>query len=240
KDCSLSGSITDYNNGTYSCLISNTTLNTDPEFVYGYWNVSFNATKDYYNSSEQQFEQNALYIASRPVLTTGTAYISTGNFTNGWGDLWFFQVDVEDDDYTGEQGSLVNVSFWINLTGQWEFYGWQTCSPPCTGINVNALKFNTSFSCSNIGTRYFKFNATDNLYSIDNRFKSESSKQDFSITVDTSSLVIEEGDGSNVNRPGIETVLLKTSITDWSKGGITVGESGINGRIWITKNRTTF
>ncbi|MEM2991212.1 MAG: hypothetical protein QXQ02_08535, partial [Halobacteria archaeon] len=240
KDCSDSGTITDYNNGTYSCLISNSTLNSDPDFVYGYWNVSFNASKDYYNSSEQEFEQNVLYIASRPELTTGSAYISTGNYTNGWGDLWFFEVDVEDDDYTGEQGSSVNVSFWINLTGQWEYYGSEICSPPCTGMGVDALKFDTSFSCENIGTRYIKFNATDNFFSTDSRFKSESSIQDFSISPDSASLTIEQGDGSSVNRLGIETSVLKASIADWSKGGITVTEQGINGRIYITKNRTTF
>ncbi|MEM5855473.1 MAG: hypothetical protein QW472_04125, partial [Candidatus Aenigmatarchaeota archaeon] len=238
KDCSSLGTITDYGNGTYSCLIANSTLHDDPDLIYGYWNVSFNASKDYYNSSEQKFEEKAFYLASRPILTTDSGYVSTGNYTHGWGDLWFFKVDVEDEDYTGEEGSLVNVSFWVNLTGSWEYVGSQLCSPPCTG--TDAIKFNTSFSCENIGTRFFKFNATDNFYRTDKRFKAESTTQEFSIDPDQAALNIEQGDESSVNRPGIETSVLKASIADWSKGGIIVTEQGINGRIYITKNRTTF
>ncbi|MFH1228906.1 MAG: hypothetical protein V1678_00590 [Candidatus Aenigmatarchaeota archaeon] len=240
KDCSDFGDIIDYNNGTYACNITNQTLYTDAELTYGYWNVSFNATKSYYNSSASLLEQNALYIASRPVVASDQSYMSTGNLTTGWGDLWFYEVDVSDSDYSAEQGSLVNVSFWVNRTGQWEYYGSKTCSPPCTGIGIDALKFNTSFDCSDIRTNYYKFNATDNFYASDSRFSAETSSTDFSVTSDTATMTVLQGSGDSVNRDGIDQEQFQVKITDWSKGGRTVTDEGINGTLYITKNRTTF
>jgi hypothetical protein len=237
RECRSIGSVIDFNNGTYACNITNSTLNSNYELTYGYWNVSVNASKQYYNDSLTTQNTNAFYLASRPTLSTYSYYVTTGNYTSGWGDLWQFKVDVDDEDRIGELGSLVNVSLWINKTGDWEYIGSMICTPPCTGSD--ALVFTTSFSCADIGTHTFKFNATDNLFVYDNRLKSESSTQTFTVDKEWADVYILSGDGSSVYRPGYETAILQAYILDWSKGTYAT-DPGIRGYLHITKDRNNF
>jgi hypothetical protein len=123
KDCvedqSPKGQIYYEGGGIYNCTFrADTTGQPEPTWLYGYVNVSVQASKAYYNSSEVNLTINSYYLASRPEITLLSLYTDLG--TAGWGENWHFPVSVEDEDYNAQLGSTVKVYLWLNLTWRLE------------------------------------------------------------------------------------------------------------------------
>ncbi|MEM5766435.1 MAG: Hint domain-containing protein, partial [Candidatus Aenigmatarchaeota archaeon] len=120
--------------------------------VAGYYNITMNASKGYfYNNSIKII--NAFKLVTTPQLNNPTVTPSSG----GWGKFYNYTIAVSD-----ASGETVNVSFWLKKAGgNWEFQDWKTC----TDCSNTVLWFTKSvnFTCNDIGTWFFKFNATDNL-----------------------------------------------------------------------------
>jgi hypothetical protein len=235
KDCSsILGS------GDYNCTFLNTTIGNDPSWNYGYWNVSTNATKDYYNSSPTLTEVNAFYISSKPELSLPTLvpYIDTTYDTYDWGDIWLFNINVEDKDSGGEQGSYVNVSFWINTSVGETYYGSKICvrgvnctdEDPYGPVNFSSIEFVCNRTYSDIGSRSFKFNATDNFGYTDEI------TQDFSIDKDHTYIEDAYSNASSMAREGNEYVRMASKFGDSRKGAISFAD--VNGSVSISKNDT--
>ncbi|MBR9680050.1 MAG: hypothetical protein GOU99_03305, partial [Candidatus Altiarchaeota archaeon] len=116
-----------------------------------------------------------------------------------WGGTEFkFNVTVNS---TGS--SNVTVFLWTgpSFTGPWGLVNQTNYSIPPGGWQE--LNFTTEFSCGDVGTNYFFFNATDFNASFN-----ESTPQSFEITKDTVLMEYTVGHGSTANRSGDQTDLL--------------------------------
>ena len=141
--------VNDLNNGTYNCTFNATDV---PE---GWYNVRMNATNvTYYNSgtSLKQSSFRIIHIWQPPVLEL--SLIHTENDW-GWGENLTFKVNVSD-----VNAEDVNVSLWLSSDNQtWSYVDSKICYN--CGAKTELTFYYKGFSCSDIGTKYFKFNASD-------------------------------------------------------------------------------
>ncbi|RKY29960.1 MAG: hypothetical protein DRP74_07910, partial [Candidatus Omnitrophota bacterium] len=139
----------DEQNGWYNCTWAS------GENTTGYWNVTFYAGKTGYNlgTATQKF-----YLSSTPVLSAAEVIPSNG----GWGrPNYTYTVNVTDVD-----SDTVTVKFWLSKDGgNWQYVATDTC----TNCLNTKLRFNYTYSQSDLGNWSFKFNATDlhdNIYEL--------------------------------------------------------------------------
>ncbi|MCK4968109.1 MAG: hypothetical protein KAS12_03555, partial [Candidatus Aenigmarchaeota archaeon] len=116
----------------------------------GNYNVTTITTKAYHNNNTD-FETSAFKIKSTPKLTSA---IVTPD-TEGWSVLRNFTVNVTDN-----SGDTVTVRLWQAPLGtsDWVEIG---SSKQCVTCSNTTLSWNTTYDCSDIETKKFKFNATD-------------------------------------------------------------------------------
>jgi hypothetical protein len=212
----LCGSVNDEQNGYYNCTF---TTGTGWSGTYGYYNVSMNSTKQYYTNSVTDNRENAFYLATKPELLS-PGYSSSGD--GGWGESWTFTINVKDID-----SGNVNVSLWVNLTGQWQLLNSTIC-PNCASLTSKSFTGH-KFACGNIGPRYFKFNASDQF-----NYTNETTTQSFSIDKDTTTSEYKFGHLANVDRRGETKTLLVVRILDTDNN--TYVSSGFQGRTFVTTN----
>ncbi|MFH0929001.1 MAG: DUF87 domain-containing protein, partial [Candidatus Aenigmatarchaeota archaeon] len=235
-DQTPNGEVVYEGSGNYSCIFRNDTHDSDT-WNYGYVNVTVQADKQYYNSSAMNLDTGSYYLSSEPMITIGAPY---GASSNAWGDGWTFPVsNIVDPDMAGEIGSTINVSLWLNLTGDWESYGSKICVPStgnCSGglLYFDGINFMCNRTYSDVGTNYYKFNITDNFD------YNDSDSSSFAITTDpTFALAASiEGDGDNVAREGTNSIYLAAKFSDELQTEINI--EGVNATIWITENGTHF
>jgi hypothetical protein len=243
KDCvndqNPPGVINYEGSGNYSCIFRDDTHQEPyPIWAYGYVNVSAKAEKQYYNDSVTNLDIGSYYLTSEPSISLGNPLGASA--TTAWGDIWTFPVTITDPDMDGEQGSEINVSFWLNLTGEWEFQESKTCTPSlgsCNGLEFDGIEFMCNRTYSDVGTRYYKFNVTDNLNYTDEE------EDPISITVDPTSPVSPLsltliGDGSSVGREYNDVTYLGLQFRDELKGTINFG--GVNGTVYMSTDGNTF
>ncbi|RLC66620.1 MAG: hypothetical protein DRH97_06160, partial [Chloroflexi bacterium] len=141
------------NNGTYTCNLSSSASAT-----FSRYNVSMDATKTYYNDSNTTNRTDAFWITTGPLMW-GEDTDKAGDI-GGWGETWTFSVHVMDEDRSGYAWESMNVSLWLNMTGDWELYNSTACSGPgCAGDTL--IEFAHVFNCGDQGSKDFKFNVTD-------------------------------------------------------------------------------
>jgi hypothetical protein len=230
--------------GRYNCTFKNTTHADNDDWKYGYVNASVFAEKQYYNASQTILITNSYYLSSRPVIDdVGTPYGQFDFGSTAWGDLWSFSdssnpIDITDADMSGELESTINVSLWINLTGNWEFYGSKICKLPtpgnCSGgsLAFTSINFMCNRTYSDTGTHGFKINVTDNF-----NYTNEKTGT-FTITRDPSSAISAVGDGNSVGREGVSNTYLAAIFYDSIKG--TINFANVNGSLWVTSNGVNF
>jgi hypothetical protein len=137
--------------GFYNCTWDSSGRNVS------YYNVTMLVTKPY-NLNSQDTELNAFKIKSTQVLS--------GAFANpmdeGWSLNRTFYMNVTDnagDNVTAWLWSSTDQSTWTQIGTP------RSCNETCSNTT---LSWNNSYACINLGTIYFKFNATDlegNVYS---------------------------------------------------------------------------
>jgi len=182
-----------------------------------------NATKQYYINSVTENNQNKFYLSSKPDLLSPD-YSSSGD--GGWGETWTFRVNVKDLD-----SGNVNVSLWINLTGSWQLLNSTTCSN-CGSLTQKTFTGH-KFVCGNIGSKSFKFNATDQF-----NYTNETSFQSFTIDKDDTISDYTSGHLSSVNREGSSKSLLVVRIRDVDNSNNYT--EGVQGRIFVTKDYSAY
>jgi len=211
----------DEGNGSYRCMIA-----PDTTWPLGYYNLTINATKQYYNSSATITYVNAFRLVSQPELTSSSvsSYSVEATSDGGWNETWKFSVNLRDlDIWANDQ---INVSLWVNLTGNWQLLN--STLVTATGGTQTIVFEGHRFSPSNIGVRYFKFNASD-IFST----KNETSISSFTITKDEAETYLQPSD-SSVNREDQSKALLRVVVRDLDSG-IYLYE-GVNVSFWITTN----
>ncbi|MCK5043131.1 MAG: hypothetical protein KAR51_03815, partial [Candidatus Aenigmarchaeota archaeon] len=138
-----------YAGGFWSCSISTNFV----DFSKGYYNVTMNASWEYYNPGESTFEE-AFYLFAVPLLENPSV---TPSIPEGWGVERNFSINVTDD-----SADTVTVYLWEKAaSGEWKQIGTPNNCNPCDGT---ILSWAYNYTCSNFSVesaRNFKFNATD-------------------------------------------------------------------------------
>ncbi|MEM7819136.1 MAG: hypothetical protein QW403_03290, partial [Candidatus Aenigmatarchaeota archaeon] len=239
KDCvedqSPKGQIFYEGSGIYNCTFrADTTAQEEPTWLYGYTNVSVQAFKTYYNSSEVNFTINSYYLASKPEITLKTLYTDYG--TSGWGENWHFPVDIEDKDYNAQLGSTINVYFWLNLTGSWQLFASKTCVPAtgnCTNLEFYPVNFTCNRTYSDIGVKGYKVNASDNF-----GYKDEK-EATFTIAQDQADIADVKYSKSIIAREFSDSAWFAALFVDTIRG-LEITYENVSGRIYITTDNSNY
>ncbi|MGB9693661.1 MAG: hypothetical protein ACPLYF_02340, partial [Fervidobacterium sp.] len=208
-------------NGTYNCTFNAT------EAPEGWYNVRMNATNVTYYNNGTSLKPDSFRIIQTwqpPVLENETVLPEQDW---GWGENYTFKVNVSD-----VNAEDVNVSLWFSPDNQsWSYASSQICYD--CGAKTELTFYYKGYSCSDIGTRYFKFNASDAHNSTDRAgINFTLTKDDIEIRyVDAS-----QGNNSWVNRS--ESVLLKVRIYDTDNKSYVLQNT--QGKIWVTKDQVTY
>jgi len=143
---------TDLNNGTYTCLIPASIHST---WELGWYDVQVAVSKQYYNGTTQLFT-NSFFLATKPQFKTNSSnyLLSKVEHVGGWGEIWTFEIGIGDDDW-----NKVNVSLYINLTGNWQLVNSTIISASPTPQLVEFTGH--TFDCGKIGVKDVMFVATD-------------------------------------------------------------------------------
>ncbi|MFZ8804308.1 MAG: hypothetical protein ACO2PO_15165, partial [Candidatus Calescibacterium sp.] len=208
--------VVDYGNGTYSCTIPAYVTKT---WATGWHNISVEVSKMYYNSSTD-FQENAFYLATEPIITPEGFPPITGYSISGdgsWGEVWKFEAWIYDPD-----NDDVNVSLYVNLSSGWVLRN----STIIKAETPQLITFYDTFSCDDIGVRAYKFVATDVWgYSDQKNSTIDIKKDDVSIEYVT-------GAGEQVRREGNNFVIMKVLVRDIDRN-VLVG-AGRNGSLYVT------
>jgi len=214
------GNVTDEGNGNYTCHWNSTGADL------GWYDVTVNATKDYFNYNETFKQDTFLLLEAVNIPPELYEPYVTPN-PGGWGSIFNFSVIAYDQD-----GGNVTVYLWYSnsTTGPWNLVDNDTCIR-CDSNTT--LYFNTSYTCSDIGTMYYFFNATD----WENA--TNTSVENFTIERDEVVVQLYGSDGQYVNREGSETTPLILMVNDTTRNNVSVG-ADVNMTIWVTYDRMNF
>ncbi|RKX21714.1 MAG: hypothetical protein DRP45_12005, partial [Candidatus Zixiibacteriota bacterium] len=225
----------DEGNGWYNCTIPvNAPVTND--WAYGYYNLTMNASKKYYNSSSLFNKKEAFILVSNPEIHALTITSkcdrddidpTCSNF--GWGEVWTFNASIRDPDQSEPSlGEQLNISLYVNVSGGWRLLNSTVRSDLSVWKDVQ-LSFE-DFNCSDRGSRMFLLNITD-IYGYHN-----SSNASQTIQKDTV-YVYRISDPDSIEREGLGTGEFRIRIRDLDND--TYDNVGVNVSFWFTQNSTS-
>jgi hypothetical protein len=209
---------TDLANGTYRTSWDSTGA------PLGWYNISMNSSKAYYNSSFI-IKENSFYLGAKPELANPNVTPKQ----EGWGYNFTFNVSFRD-----LEGDANNITLWkaYSPSGPWYYVD----SKIVSSSTWTEVKFYYTFDCSDYTsgpTIYFKFNATDT-----HGFKEESSIENLTLEKDDVSFYFVEGVGATVPREGDVYTRFTVRVND-SDRNAWVGE-GVQGYFYFTLDGSTY
>ncbi|MCG2724293.1 hypothetical protein L6303_06120, partial [archaeon] len=211
--CSVSADGT----GNYSCTWNVTGA------PGGWYNITNSMNRTYFNSKTTK-NVNAFFHQINPALKGASINKASVPFGSDVAKSQItFTVNVTDDD------DIANVSLWESLdspTGPWTRVEWQTCTD-C--INTAKTFTRTYSACGDIGTWYWKFNATDS-----SELGNETAVSSFEVIRRGVYFTHITGNNTNVSRVGSNITYLTIGAYD-NYTSNTLGD-GIQGYFWITTN----
>jgi len=225
----------EYLPGRFNCTIT-PAQQTGWDMGLGRYNTTINATKQFYTNSLIYIDCTSLALVSNPKIVINTVDASDPNLVDkfGWGETWFFTVNVSDNDQ-GASDFLnfekLNISLWYNLTGNWELVETKFCSGATCAQSYMFNYSSHDFNYTHIGTRQYKFNVTD-IFGYVNE-----SSADITIKADDV-LIGVNTTPTDIGREGTNTTLISFSVYD--DDNKTAGITGINGSIWITTDGSVY
>ncbi|RLF07128.1 MAG: hypothetical protein DRJ60_03355, partial [Thermoprotei archaeon] len=223
--------VTDEGNGYYSCTILATDTAGWPNSYLGYWNVTFNGSKIYYNSSPVRTEENAFVLVTKPQITSYSAVSEEGSTTGGWGETWQFSFTLTDDDLTiTPREDEVNVSLWVNLASGWKLLNSTICTvSPCSYTFIQE----GDFACEDVGVREW------NLTAIDFYGYSYNTSDTITIAKDDVQIIAEPAlSDSEVDREFSDKAKFVATLIDLDRD-TSVG-SGVETKLKVTWNGTEY
>ena len=115
------------------------------------------------DGNDCQFEVSAPEVAEgTPVLVNETVNAVESGAVEGWGSNWTFSVNVSNPvDASGDISLTLQVDSGSGFTNK----ELQTCSAPCSDTEKFSF-YVDDFTCSDISSAQYRFNATRNTYFI--------------------------------------------------------------------------
>ncbi|MEM5855336.1 MAG: hypothetical protein QW472_03390, partial [Candidatus Aenigmatarchaeota archaeon] len=160
----------------------------------GWYNVTLKVNKTYYWPNEKT-QVNAFYLRTPPLLKVANVNPREGI----WGTEFNFSVNVTD-----EEGNNVTVKLFEKKSGgAWTQVGE---AKNCTSCSNTTLIWSRTYSCSDVGTWFFKFEATDDL---GNTYETTIAKGDY--VGDSDSFLVTKHDVSIEYVSGNESIATPTS-----------------------------
>jgi len=174
-------------------------------------------------TNETQFMVSSIPgIYGASLLTSGGSHD-----TGGWGESFNFTVNVTEPD-----GDTVNVSLWLNMSGDWFLENSATTTAE-TSKEISFVK--NDFTCDNMTTWHYKFTVSDELDTSVHGIN-ETSPKTFTVEQDDiTATVCESSRGQTVQTRGLTKINLTVRIYDADRG---VYLDGVNGTIWVSMNNT--
>ncbi|RLJ02365.1 MAG: hypothetical protein DRP11_03115, partial [Candidatus Aenigmatarchaeota archaeon] len=209
--------------GWYNCTVPAGDTTT---FPLQWHNASINASRSYYYPNSR-LETDRIFIASEPFLSNPDVTPQA----EGWAKLFNFTVDIQDPD-----NNTVYVSLWKtkNQSAGWEYVNTSICYY-CA--DTQTMVFEEKFPCDDVGTWYYKFNATDTW----NYNDSITGLSTFDIEKDDVILYYRAGNMAgteSIPREGNVTWLLSVQVYDTDNESWLL--SGRNGSFYITTDHTNY
>ncbi|RLF39318.1 MAG: hypothetical protein DRN12_07140, partial [Thermoplasmata archaeon] len=206
-------------NGVYNCTLNAITIEQ------GWYNVYMNTSNTslimYYNkgNTSKSYAFRVVQSWVPPELKNETV---TASDDFGWGEIYVFSVNVSD-----LNAEDVNVTLWLSSDNvSWTLVNWTICYD--CGVEQKISFTYHQYTCNDMGTQYFKFNATDPHNETDRP------SINFTLYADDVEIIYVYGNESEVNRS--ESTLLQVKINDTDIASL-VG-SGINVSFWVTTDQS--
>ena len=197
--------------GWYNCTWDSSGKDT------GYHTVTMFSNESYYNYGNTT---TTFYLSSTPVFEDETVLPATG----GWGaSPYNYTVNITDVD-----NDTLTISFWLNGTGLWV----EDDTGQCENCSDTVMNFTNTYTCSDMGAWYYKFNTTD-----PNNNPAESSLNWHNVTEDKISLNLKAGNNSEINRSS-GSVNLSITVYDFDADSNTTDLTTGNISFWF-KNETS-
>ncbi|MBU1196974.1 DUF87 domain-containing protein [Candidatus Micrarchaeota archaeon] len=208
--------IEEVGSGAYNCSQWTSNLSAN------WWTTVFNGSKAFFNNGSTT-QTHAFFVETAPVLSNASSIKDLG----GWGERWFFNVIVTDDD-----ADQVFVRLWTRDIGapSWTEQNSTTINNP---TNENVSLSTQIYTCADMGDMEFYFTASDNhSYSVN------TSELNFTLEQDDARIDFYSLDNSKVYRNGsADTADVALRFYD-NDTNTTVG-LGENATIWVTYDNGT-
>ncbi|RLG57497.1 MAG: hypothetical protein DRN95_05485, partial [Candidatus Hydrothermarchaeota archaeon] len=219
QDIIANCSVEEEGNGWYNC-----TWFIPADQDYGWYDIRINASKQYFNNQSFTFDDK-FEVATTPPTFEVVSYEYEQD--GGWGERWIYRVNL-----TEINPDTVNVSLWYNRTGSWELVNSTNITCPCSDFVVEFVQ-DPGWEAGDVGTRYFKFNASDYVGG-----NNETDSVVVNVQRDDAIAIIVNGSEAIARRWGEEKTLFRIRINDTDRG-VWV-EEGVNCTFYFTKDGSTY
>ncbi|MCD6216047.1 MAG: hypothetical protein J7J92_03165, partial [Candidatus Aenigmarchaeota archaeon] len=177
---------------------------------------------------EDEFKVKTTVQLSNASLGPPALNTTLGYPVGGWGELFNFTVSVYEPD-----GDNVTIYLWDSSDGvTWSLLDSQICTDCSTNKTVNFTSY--YYECNDVGTSYFKLNATDDEGSAET--PSYEMKVEQNDLIQDSSIMIAQGNGSTVATRGLNYLNISLRFKDADRN-VWVGDN-VNGTIWVSKSNS--
>ncbi|GAF93251.1 unnamed protein product, partial [marine sediment metagenome] len=185
--------------------------------------------RQYYNpdtvSVGYQSGVSSFFIKTTPVIEY---YNVTPNGDGGWGEPYFFYINVSDED-----GDDMDVYLFVEYTTGWVQ---RNSSLNVNGVNQSVMFYhNPLFTAgTQIGTRRYRIEVDD-----DHGYHVETANISFSVYKDNTSSIYYMGNGTEIYRPSPGSFKFGVQVWDVDRLPNTTPGSR-TGKFWLTKDRQNF
>jgi hypothetical protein len=206
-----------------------------------WYDVVVDVSKQFFNNKSVRTINN-FFIETKPQLINTSVVSTQGGEIGGWGERFYFNVTVTDEDY-----DFVNLTLYVRRFGAVSWIQANKTNLDSPVINQTVTLSWTRGTCEASQTdRYphtweFKFNATDDPnspYLYEDLYETTITPKNFSLEKDDTSLQLMSGDNEWVWRNGTAYINLSLKVIDADTGNL--AGYGVNGSFWVTTDGNNF
>jgi hypothetical protein len=207
-----------------------------------WYDIAVSVSKEFFNNKSVR-ANNEFFVETKPELRNLSVISSQGGTIGGWGERFYFNVTVTDEDY-----DFVNLTLYVRRFGSstWIQANRTNLDSPVINKTVTLSWSRETCDASHLDpyphTWEFKFNASDDPnYPLPGGeiYETTIEPKNFSLEKDDVSLQLVSGNNVEVWRNGTDYQYLSLKVIDADYGNSIVG-AGVNGSFWVTTDGNNF